>query len=84
MDLEETIIEKPVTITNNGMITIPAALRKKYNLKDGDKVLIIEDEGCLRIIRLSTDEEIRKNSYTFEEMQAQMEKSRKEEIEREV
>ena len=84
MDLEETIIEKPVTITNNGMITIPAALRKKYNLKDGDKVLIIEDEGCLRIIRLSTDEEIRKNSYTFEEMQAQMEKSRKEEIETEL
>jgi AbrB family looped-hinge helix DNA binding protein len=84
MDVKEVVSEKPVTITNNGMITIPALLRKKYYLKDGDKVLVIEDEGTLKIILLSTDEEIRKNSYTYQEMQAQMERSQKEEIEKEL
>ncbi len=84
MDVKEVVSEKPVTITNNGMITIPALLRKKYDLKDGDKVLVIEDEGTLKIILLSTDEEIRKNSYTYQEMQAQMERSQKEEIEKEL
>jgi len=84
MDVKEVVSEKPVTITNNGMITIPALLRKKYELKDGDKVLVIEDEGTLKIILLATDEEIRKNSYTYQEMQAQMERSQKEEIEKEL
>jgi AbrB family looped-hinge helix DNA binding protein len=84
MDIDEKILEKPVTVTNNGMITIPAALRKRYNLKDGDKVLVIEDEGTLRIIPIIPIEELRKNSYSCEEMQAQMEKSRKEDIEREL
>ncbi len=84
MNTEGTFIEKSVTITNNGMITIPAALRKKHNLKDGDKVLVLEDEGNLKIIPIIPIEELRKDSYTSEEMQAQMEKSRKEEIEREL
>ncbi len=84
MNTEGTFMEKSVTITNNGMITIPAALRKKYNLKDGDKVLVLEDEGNLKIIPIIPIEELRKDSYTSEEMQAQMEKSRKEEIEREL
>jgi len=44
MVLDKVVNEKEVTITNRGMITIPAAFRKNFNLKDGDKVLIIEDE----------------------------------------
>ena len=43
MDVKKSIEEKKVTITNQGMVTIPAAFRKSYGLKDGDKVLIIED-----------------------------------------
>ncbi|MDZ4792479.1 MAG: AbrB/MazE/SpoVT family DNA-binding domain-containing protein [Hyphomicrobiales bacterium] len=31
------------TITSKGQITIPAALRAKWNLKDGDKVEIYSD-----------------------------------------
>ena len=30
-------------ITAKGQITIPASIRKRMNLKDGDKVLFVED-----------------------------------------
>ncbi|MCK4380695.1 MAG: AbrB/MazE/SpoVT family DNA-binding domain-containing protein [Candidatus Lokiarchaeota archaeon] len=84
MVLEKVVNEKEVTITNRGMITIPAAFRKSYNLKDGDKVLIIEDEGTLKIILIKDPETLRLNSYSTEEMKKEMDKSRKEELEREL
>jgi len=83
MVLDKIVNEKEVTITNRGMITIPAAFRKIFNLKDGDKVLIIEDEGTLKIIPIKDPESLRLNSYDTEEMQKEMDKSRKEELERE-
>ena len=84
MVLDKIINEKEVTITNRGMITIPAAFRKNFNLKDGDKVLIIEDEGTLKIIPIKDPETLRLNSYSTEEMKKEMNKSRKEELEREI
>jgi len=84
MDVKKTIEEKKVTITNQGMITIPAAFRKSYGLKDGDKVLIIEDEGTLKIIPLQDTDELKKNSYTIKEMLDQMKKSKTEELSREA
>lgn len=83
MVLDKIVNEKEVTITNRGMITIPAAFRKIFNLKDGDKVLIIEDEGTLKIIPIKNPESLRLNSYDTEEMRREMDKSRKEELERE-
>ncbi|TES95261.1 MAG: AbrB/MazE/SpoVT family DNA-binding domain-containing protein [Promethearchaeota archaeon] len=83
MVLDKIVNEKEVTITNRGMITIPAVFRKNYDLKDGDKVLIIEDEGTLKIIPIKDPESLRLNSYDTEEMQKEMDKSRKEELERE-
>ncbi|GAI62483.1 unnamed protein product [marine sediment metagenome] len=68
MVLDKVVNEKEVTITNRGMITIPAAFRKIFNLKDGDKVLIIEDEGTLKIIPIKDPESLRLNSYNTEEM----------------
>jgi len=32
-------------ITSKGQITIPVDIRKKMNLKDGDKILFIEEAG---------------------------------------
>ena len=84
MVLDKIINEKEVTITNRGMITIPAAFRKNFNLKDGDKVLIIEDEGTLKIIPIKDPETLRLNSYSTEEMKKEMNKSRKEKLEREI
>ncbi len=84
MDVKNIIKEKLVTITNQGMITIPAIFRKLHNLKDGDKVLIVEDEGTLKMIPLKELEEIQKDSYSIKEMLDQMEKARKSEIQREA
>ena len=84
MDIKTIIKEKLVTITNQGMVTIPAIFRKLHNLKDGDKVLIVEDEGTLKMIPLKELEEIQKDSYSNKEMLDQMEKARKSEIQREA
>ncbi|KKM14329.1 hypothetical protein LCGC14_1707230 [marine sediment metagenome] len=78
------IEEKKVTITNKGMISIPAAFRKSYGLKDGDKVLIIEDEGTLKIIPLKDIDELKRKSYNTKEMLDQMKKSKIEELSREA
>lgn len=32
-------------VTSKGQITIPIEIRRKLNLKEGDKVLFIEEEG---------------------------------------
>ena len=37
-------------ITANGQITLPLAIRRKLNLKDGGKVAFVENEGGYRII----------------------------------
>lgn len=37
-------------VTSNGQITIPADIRRRLNIKDGDKVLFLEsDEGVLML-----------------------------------
>ena len=84
MDIKTIIKEKLVTITNQGMVTIPAIFRKMHNLKDGDKVLIVEDEGTLKMIPLKEIEEIQKESYNTKEMLDQMEKAKKSEVRRET
>ena len=84
MEVKKIIEEKRVTITNQGMITIPAAFRKSYGLKDGDKVLVVEDEGTLKIIPIRSEEELKKNSFTTKEMLDQMKKSKTEELSREA
>ncbi|MDR2574753.1 MAG: AbrB/MazE/SpoVT family DNA-binding domain-containing protein [Desulfovibrio sp.] len=37
-----------------GQITIPAAIRKKLDLKEGDKILFIEDGEGFRMFKAST------------------------------
>lgn len=72
---------KSAKITNRGMVSIPAALRKKYNIKDGDRVVFIEEEDGLKMHVIQPLEDLRKNSFTTEEMLEEMRKSRKEELE---
>jgi len=79
------IAQKIVKITNHGMIIIPSHIRKKYGLKDGDRVLIVDDEedGFIKIYPIVPIEKIRENSFTTEEMLNQLKQDRKEELERE-
>ena len=39
-----------LTISNKGWVTIPAELRKKYNLRAGSKVVIVDYGGVLAIV----------------------------------
>lgn len=52
--------DRTMTISNHGRITIPATIRKKYGLRDGMEVLVLEDEGNLKIVPILPDDEIRK------------------------
>ncbi len=74
-------VEKSVRVTNRGMICIPAPLRKKYNIKDGDELSIIEDEDGLKIILIEDIESIRRRSLSAKDMLEGMEQARQEEIE---
>ena len=63
------------------MINIPAALRKKYDLKDGNYVIVLEEEDILRLIPLKSIEQLQAESIPVEEMLKIIEESRKEELE---
>jgi len=39
-----------VTVTSKGRITIPSRLRKKLKIDKGEKLLIVEEDGVIRII----------------------------------
>jgi len=53
-----------VKMTNRGMITIPANLRKKYGLQDGDQVIVVEDEGMLKIVPVETIKSLSRHRTT--------------------
>ena len=40
-------------LTSKGQLTVPIAIRKKLNLKEGDKVVFIEDGRSVRIVNSS-------------------------------
>ncbi len=41
------------TLTSKGQITIPISVRKKLGLKQGDKIVFIEDTQGIRILNVS-------------------------------
>jgi len=41
-----------VRLNSKGQVTIPAWLRKKHHLNEGDEVEVIDDGSALRIVRL--------------------------------
>ena len=63
------------------MISIPAAIRKKYDLKDGNYVVVLEEECILRLIPLKSTEQLQAESIPFEETLKMIKESRKEELE---
>ncbi|MHA1944832.1 MAG: AbrB/MazE/SpoVT family DNA-binding domain-containing protein [Candidatus Hodarchaeales archaeon] len=69
-----------VKVTNRGMITIPANLRKKYGLQDGDRVIVVEDEGMLKIVPVETIKSLQSKSITTKKMTGILKRSREEEL----
>lgn len=39
-------------LNSKGQVTVPAPLRKKHGLQEGDEVEVVEDEDALRIVRV--------------------------------
>ncbi|MCK4239731.1 MAG: AbrB/MazE/SpoVT family DNA-binding domain-containing protein [Candidatus Lokiarchaeota archaeon] len=76
------MVEKPVKVTNKGMISIPAAIRKKYNINDGDYILVKEDENKgIQLIPIESIESLRNKALTVEESREIFRQSRKEDME---
>ena len=76
------MVEKSVKVTNKGMISIPATIRKKYNIKDGDYVVVKEDrDGIIRLIPIESIESLRKKSLSIEDSREIFMESRKEDRE---
>jgi AbrB family looped-hinge helix DNA binding protein len=73
--------ENTTIISNHGRITIPATIRKKMGLRDGMEVLVLEDEGDLKIIPILSDEEIRKMALPANEVERIYRESKAEELE---
>jgi AbrB family looped-hinge helix DNA binding protein len=40
------------TVTSKSMINIPASIRKKYGIKEGDKVVFLETSQGLMLLRV--------------------------------
>jgi AbrB family looped-hinge helix DNA binding protein len=38
------------TVTSKSMVTLPAALRRKYGIRNGDKVQFVEVDGSIMMI----------------------------------
>ncbi|MDP2365952.1 MAG: AbrB/MazE/SpoVT family DNA-binding domain-containing protein [Ignavibacteria bacterium] len=51
---------KSIKLTTNGRVTVPAELRKKYNLNPGTRVNLVEDTNGIIIIPV-THKTIRAN-----------------------
>lgn len=52
------------TLTSQGTLTLPAAIRRRYNLRSGDS-LTIEDDGEIHIIKTIGFGDMRKKNQTF-------------------
>lgn len=43
-------------LNSKGQVTIPAQLRDRFNLHEGDQVEVVEDGNALRIVRVENAE----------------------------
>ncbi|MCF2141354.1 MAG: AbrB/MazE/SpoVT family DNA-binding domain-containing protein [Candidatus Lokiarchaeota archaeon] len=64
------MIRNVVTVTNRGMLTIPAKIRKKLKINDGSKIIVSEKDGYI-ILKPIIDFTKEKNKiFDYEEMVA--------------
>lgn len=44
------VMTESATVTSKSMVNIPASIRRKFNIKEGDKVVFLEgDEGIIMV-----------------------------------
>ena len=52
------------TLTSQGTLSLPAAVRRKYNLRPGD-ILTIEDTDSIRVVKNTTLADMRKKNQSL-------------------
>lgn len=52
-------MNETATVTSKSMVTIPSRIRRKYGIKDGDKVEFVELDGSILLIPLKSLKELR-------------------------
>ncbi len=73
-----------VQVTSKGQITIPVELRRKYNIEEGGKVEIIEENGKITVKRAPSFYDlagIDAEKATVDEMKHMLDKMREEDDE---
>ena len=73
-----------VQVTSKGQITIPIELRRKYNIEEGGRVEIIEENGKITVKRATSFNDlagIDAGKATVEEMKQMLDKMREEDDE---
>ena len=78
------MVEKSVKVTNKGMISIPAEIRKKYNIKDGDYIIVKEESGSIKLIPIEDIDSLRERALTIDESREIFLRSRREDRETEI
>ncbi|MEM2759919.1 MAG: AbrB/MazE/SpoVT family DNA-binding domain-containing protein [Nitrososphaerales archaeon] len=53
------LMNETATVTSKSMVTIPSRFRRKYGIKDGDKVEFVELDGSILLIPLKSLKELR-------------------------
>ena len=73
-----------VRVTNKGMISVPAEFRRKLDIKDGDLILVKEDDdGSLKVIPIPSIEKLRALALTVDEFKSVYRNSKQEDMESE-
>ncbi len=78
MVVTRMVQSKPIQVNNKGMITIPADLREKYDIRPGAMLSILEINGHLEIVPIVDIERLRK--HTAGEFMKSIEDSHEKEI----
>ena len=52
-------LTETATVTSKSMVTIPSSIRRRYGIKDGDKVQFVEVDGAVMMIPVKSLTEMR-------------------------
>ena len=73
------MLEQAVKVTRKGQVTIPSKYRKKFNIREGSKLLVSQDDDLI-IMRPVPDIEdlagIHSGKITLEEMRKELDRMR--------
>jgi len=52
-----------IKVSSRGQIVIPEDIRKKYGIKQGDRLILLEQDGALLLTKASTAEDVLRKQW---------------------